>query len=163
MYRLLLTCVNIGFLIFYCTLFILETLHFCIPLKRKIYVSYRQVQNFYIFNIPIVAFYFFLMFQVTYKNQFFPISKSLAVFIQKEFPKVPFETIDNATAFFVDNTFISLIECAPTSSSSHSYITFPSIIRDKKFRVHCNLLNFFTTSLYMRGSLGARRGYQEEH
>ena len=80
------------------------------------------------------------MFQITYKNQFFPISKSLEVFIQKELPKVPFETIDNATVFFVDNTFISLVECIPTSSSSHFYIMFPSKLI-KKFRVNQNLIS----------------------
>ena len=86
------------------------------------------------------------MFQITYKNQFFPISKSLAVFIQKELPKVPFETIDNATVFFVDNTFISLIDCVPTSSSSHFYI----VLSTKKFRTTRALFEFFSVRYKLR-------------
>ena len=86
------------------------------------------------------------MFQITYKNQFFPISKSLAVFIQKELPKVPFKTIDNVTVFLVDNTFISLIDCVPTSSSSHFYI----VLSTKKFRTTRALFEFFSVRYKLR-------------
>jgi len=82
------------------------------------------------------------MFQINYNNQLFSISKSLAVFVQKEFPQIPFETKDNTTVFFMDSTFFSSIECAPNSSPRHFYIVFPSISL-KRFRVQ-RILFFFS-------------------
>jgi len=78
------------------------------------------------------------MYQINYNNQLFSISKSLAVFIQKEFPKVSFETKDNTTIFSVDSTFFSSIECVPNSSPRHFYVIFP-FISIKKFRVRSDL------------------------
>jgi len=83
------------------------------------------------------------MYQINHNNQLFSISKSLAVFVQKEFPQIPFETKNNITVFSVDDTFFSSIECIP-NSPRHFYIVFPSRLT-KKFRIKRALKRFLIT------------------